>query len=60
MYARFGELDTGIEGVKEFIGKLRNAGETIQELIVVEGGGHGGFPDDSEARINYLKTHMDM
>jgi dienelactone hydrolase len=62
MYARFGELDddNGIEGVKEFIKKLKNAGETIQELIVIEGGGHGGFLDDSEVRINYLKTHMGM
>jgi hypothetical protein len=62
MYARFGELDydNGIQGVKEFIKKLENAGQTVQQLLVIEGGGHGGFPGDGEARINYLKTHMGM
>jgi pimeloyl-ACP methyl ester carboxylesterase len=60
MYARFGELDyeNGIEGVKEFKRKLEDAGETAQQLIIIEGGGHGGFPDDSEEKMNYLKAHM--
>ena len=46
MYARFGGIDDGIESARLFISKLKKAGGKIQKLTVVEGYGHGGFPDD--------------
>ena len=60
MYARFGGKDDacGVGGVRSFIDKLKEAGGTIQELIIHEEHGHGGFPDDYNARMNYVKKSM--
>jgi hypothetical protein len=63
MWACFGSEDyeNGIEGSREFIKLLKEAGGTIQELKVIEGGGHGGFADSNYAtRISYVKRHMGM
>jgi GntR family transcriptional regulator len=60
MYARFGETDDkcGIGGVRLFIDKLKKAGGTIQELTILAGYGHGGFPDDYGTRMNYIKKYV--
>ena len=60
MYARFGGKDDacGVGGVCSFIEKLKEAGGTIQELIIHEEHGHGGFPDDYNTRMNYVKKSM--
>jgi predicted aldo/keto reductase-like oxidoreductase len=42
------------------IEKLKEAGGTIQELIILEDYGHGGFPDDYDARMGYVKKSMGM
>ena len=62
MYARFGGKDDtcGVGGVRSFIGKLKEAGGTIQELIIHEEHGHGGFPDDYLARMSYVKKSVGM
>ena len=62
MYARFGGKDDacGVGGVRLFIEKLKEAGGTIQELIIHEKHGHGGFPDDFDTRMNYVKKAMGM
>ena len=60
MYARFGGKDDarGVGGVRSFIDKLKKAGGTIQELIIHEEYGHGGFPDDYNVRMSYVKKSM--
>lgn len=63
MWACFGGTDyeNGIEGSREFIKLLKDAGGSIQELKVIEGGGHGGFSDDNYAsRMGYIKKHMQL
>ena len=62
MYGRFGGKDdiSGSEGVRLFIDKLKKAGGTIQEFIIHEEHGHGGFPDDYNVRMSYVKKSMGM
>jgi hypothetical protein len=69
MYARFGELDreNGSEGALRFITALKNAGQTIQELYIIENGGHGimqdgtPFPDPGRmSDMEYIKSHMGL
>jgi len=62
MYAKFGGNDdqSGIAGVRLFNEKLKEAGATIQKLIILEGYGHGGFPDDYDERMSYVKKSMGM
>jgi len=60
MYARFGGKDDacGVGGVRLFIDKLKETGGAIQELIILEDYGHGGFPDDYDVRMSYVKKSM--
>ena len=51
---------SGSEGVRLFIDKLKKAGGTIQEFIIHEEHGHGGFPDDYNVRMSYVKKSMGM
>jgi pimeloyl-ACP methyl ester carboxylesterase len=69
MYARFGELDTenGSEGAVRFIAALKDAGQTIQELYIIENGGHGvmqdgtPFPEPGRmSAVEYMKSHMGL
>jgi hypothetical protein len=63
MWAIFGadDIDGGIEGVVEFKKLLSEAGGTIQELIIVEDGGHGGFDQSYyETKMPYIKKYMGM
>ena len=62
MYAKFGGNDDpcGVAGVRLFNEKLKEAGATIQKLTILEGYGHGGFPDDFADRLSYIKKHMGM
>jgi pimeloyl-ACP methyl ester carboxylesterase len=69
MYARFGELDTenGSEGAVKFIAALKAAGQTIQELYIIENGGHGVMQDDTPfpdpgrmSDMEYIKSHMGL
>jgi hypothetical protein len=67
MYARFGEKDyeNGAEGAIAFVNNLRNAGQTVQRLYIIENGLHGQMPDGSpfpepEPKMSYIKNYMGL